>query len=47
MMKKTLGGKVDLGSLKPLLFDMSSVQYGSIGETVVKCRRVGKKMKSQ
>jgi flavin reductase (DIM6/NTAB) family NADH-FMN oxidoreductase RutF len=40
-------GKVDLGSLKPLLFDMSSVQYWSIGETVAKCWSVGKKMKSQ
>ena len=40
-------GKVDLRSLKPLLFDMSSVQYGSIDETVARCCRVGNKMKSQ
>lgn len=38
-------GKVDLASVKPLLFDMSSVQYWSIGQTVAKCWSVGKKMK--
>ncbi len=38
-------GKVDLASVKPLLFDMSSVQYWSIGQAVAKCWSVGKKMK--
>ncbi len=40
-------GKVDLGSVKPLLFDMSSVRYWSIGQTVAKCWNVGKKMKQK
>lgn len=40
-------GKVDLGSVKPLLFDMSSVQYWSIGQTVAKCWNVGKKKKQK
>jgi flavin reductase (DIM6/NTAB) family NADH-FMN oxidoreductase RutF len=40
-------GRVDLGRVKPLLFDMSSVQYWSIGETVARCWNVGKKMKKQ
>ena len=40
-------GKVDLGRVKPLMFDMSSVQYWSIGQTVAKCWNVGKKMKQQ
>jgi len=38
-------GKVDLGRVKPLMFDMSSVQYWSIGHTVARCWNVGKKMK--
>ena len=40
-------GKVDLEKVKPLLFDMSSVHYWSIGRTVAKCWSVGKKMKSK
>jgi len=40
-------GKVNLGSVKPLLFDMSSVRYWSIGQTVAKCWNVGKKMKQK
>ena len=40
-------GKVDLGRVKPLMFDMSSVQYWSIGQTVAKCWNVGKKMKQR
>ena len=38
-------GKVDIGRAKPLLFDMSSVHYWSIGQPVAKCWNVGKKMK--
>ena len=37
-------GKVDLGKVKPLMFDMSSAQYWSIGQTVAKCWNAGKKM---
>ena len=40
-------GKVDLAMVKPLLFDMSSIQYGSIGNALAKCWNVGKKMKRQ
>jgi flavin reductase (DIM6/NTAB) family NADH-FMN oxidoreductase RutF len=40
-------GKVDLGRVRPLMFDMSSVQYWSIGQTVAKCWNVGKKMKQR
>ena len=37
--------KVDLAKLKPLLFDMSSVKYWSIGEVVADCWKVGKQLK--
>ena len=37
--------KVDLAKLKPLLFDMSSVKYWSVGEVVADCWSVGKKLK--
>ena len=40
-------GRVDLSRVKPLLFDMSSVQYWSIGQTVARCWNVGKKMKQK
>ena len=40
-------GKVDLGRVKPLLFDMSSVQYWSIGQALARCWNVGKKMKQK
>ena len=38
-------GKVDLAKLKPLLFDMSSVKYWSVGEVVAGAWNVGKKLK--
>ena len=38
-------GKVDLAKAKPLLFDMSSIQYWSIGNALANCWNVGKKMK--
>ena len=38
-------GKVDLSKVKPLLFDMSSIQYWSIGNPLANCWNVGKKMK--
>jgi len=38
-------GKVDLAKLKPLLFDMSSIKYWSVGEVVADCWKVGKQLK--
>ncbi len=38
-------GKLDLSKAKPLLFDMSSLQYWSIGLPVAKCWQIGKKLK--
>ena len=37
--------KVDLARVKPLLFDMSSVQYWSVGRPVASCWSIGKQMK--
>jgi len=39
-------GKVDLAKVKPLLFDMSSMQYWSLGQAIGKCWNVGKQYKS-
>ena len=38
-------GKVDLAKLKPLLFDMSSIKYWSVGKSVADCWKIGKQMK--
>jgi flavin reductase (DIM6/NTAB) family NADH-FMN oxidoreductase RutF len=38
-------GKIDLAKLKPLLFDMSSIKYWSLGEVVADCWKVGKQLK--
>jgi flavin reductase (DIM6/NTAB) family NADH-FMN oxidoreductase RutF len=38
-------GKVDIARVKPLLFDMSSIKYWSIGDEVANCWNVGKKLK--
>jgi flavin reductase (DIM6/NTAB) family NADH-FMN oxidoreductase RutF len=35
-------GIVDIAKLKPLLFDMASKKYWSLGEPVAKCWSVGK-----
>jgi flavin reductase (DIM6/NTAB) family NADH-FMN oxidoreductase RutF len=40
-------GKVDLAKVKPLLFDMSSVKYWSVGNAVADCWSAGKKMKKR
>jgi flavin reductase (DIM6/NTAB) family NADH-FMN oxidoreductase RutF len=37
--------KVDIAKVKPLLFDMSSVKYWSLGASISKCWDVGKQMK--
>ena len=38
-------GKIDLSKLKPLLFDMSSIKYWSIGEALENCWKIGKQLK--
>jgi len=38
-------GKVDLAKVRPLLFDMSSMQYWSLGPAVGKCWSEGKQYK--
>ena len=40
-------GKVDLSKVKPLLFDMTSLQYWSLGEPVGKCWNAGKQYGKQ
>jgi flavin reductase (DIM6/NTAB) family NADH-FMN oxidoreductase RutF len=40
-------GKIDLAKVKPLLFDMSSARYWSLGEPLANCWSVGKQMKSK
>jgi len=38
------GGKVDLAKVRPLLFDMSSIQYWTVGAPVGACWNAGKKL---
>ena len=38
-------GKIDLTKLKPLLFDMNSIKYWSVGEVVADCWKIGKQLK--
>jgi flavin reductase (DIM6/NTAB) family NADH-FMN oxidoreductase RutF len=40
-------GRVDLARLKPLLFDMSSIKYWSIGNPVAGCWNIGKQLKKK
>ena len=40
-------GKVDITKVKPLLFDMSSIKYWSLGDAVANCWNVGKKLKKK
>jgi flavin reductase (DIM6/NTAB) family NADH-FMN oxidoreductase RutF len=40
-------GKVDIAKVKPLLFDMSSIKYWSLGEPIAGCWMVGKQMKNK
>ena len=37
--------KVDLSKLKPLLFDMSSIKYWSVGGVIANCWNIGKELK--
>lgn len=39
--------KVDLAKVKPILFDMSSVMYWSIGNPVAGCWKIGKDIKQK
>jgi flavin reductase (DIM6/NTAB) family NADH-FMN oxidoreductase RutF len=39
--------KVDLELVKPLLFDMSSIKYWSIGKPVAGCWNIGKQLKKK
>ena len=38
-------GKVDISKVRPLLFDMNTVKYWSLGPAVAGCWNVGKQMK--
>lgn len=40
-------GKIDIEKLRPLLFDMTSVKYWSLGPSVGKCWNVGKSLKKK
>lgn len=40
-------GKVDISKLKPLLFDMSSKKYWSLGGEVANCWNIGKQLKNK
>ncbi|MBL7205526.1 MAG: flavin reductase family protein [Desulfobacteraceae bacterium] len=40
-------GKVDISKVKPLLFDMSSVKYWSVGNVIADCWSIGKQLKKR
>jgi len=40
-------GKIDIRKVNPLLFDMNSVKYWSLGEEVANCWNIGKQMKKE
>lgn len=44
--KVLTGDAVDLAKVKPLLFDMNSIQYWSLGRPLGKCWNVGKQYKN-
>lgn len=39
--------KIDIAKIDPLLFDMNSVKYWSLGEEVAKCWNIGKELKKK
>ena len=43
----TYDSKVDIAKVKPLLFDMSSIKYWSLGKVVADCWNVGKQLKKK
>jgi flavin reductase (DIM6/NTAB) family NADH-FMN oxidoreductase RutF len=40
-------GKIDVSKVRPLLFDMNTVKYWSLGTAVGSCWNVGKQMKAK
>lgn len=40
-------GKIDVSKLRPLLFDMNTVKYWSLGKAVADCWNVGKQLKGK
>jgi flavin reductase (DIM6/NTAB) family NADH-FMN oxidoreductase RutF len=40
-------GKIDIARVKPLLFDMASIKYWSLGVEVAPCWNVGKELKAR
>ena len=40
-------GKIDVAKVRPLLFDMNTVKYWSLGTAVGGCWDVGKQMKAK
>ena len=40
-------GKIDISKVRPLLFDMSSIRYWSLGSEVGRCWNAGKALKSK
>jgi len=40
-------GRIDLAKLRPMLFEMGSKQYWSVGRPIAKCWDVGKRFKSK
>lgn len=41
-----LNKAVDVSKLKPLLFDMNSAKYWSLGNEIARCRHIGKQLKT-
>jgi flavin reductase (DIM6/NTAB) family NADH-FMN oxidoreductase RutF len=39
-------GKIDLSKVNPIFFDLSSLEYWSLGPSVGKCWSVGKSLKA-
>ena len=40
-------GKIDIAKVRPLIFDMSSIKYWSLGPSIGKCWNAGKALKSK
>jgi len=45
--KVLVNGKLDIAKVDPLLFDMNSLNYWSLGEPVAKCWNTGKALKKK
>ena len=42
-----IDGKIDIAKVRPLLFDMSSIQYWTLGPAIGKCWNAGKALKAK